>query len=141
MLLLAGRISCDATLAFLRTNPHPRLVVHNQLLNDTALHHCMVAADVGFLSYDRVLTSGTLAHWLGVGRPVLAPALGTLPAHVVPGWNGFLYDDAESMTHWLRYCMNQPDALQGMAAQAAQTGGTLHWGGPETNHEILGEKK
>jgi hypothetical protein len=139
VLLLAGRISCDATLEFLHAHPHPRLVVMNRVLDKTTLHHCMVAADVGFLSYDRVLTSGTLAHWLGVGRPVLAPALGTLPAYVVPGWSGFLYDNAESMTHWLRYCINQPDALQRMTAHATKTGGTLRWGGPKTIHEIQGK--
>lgn len=141
VVVVAGLISCDATLEFLRTHQHPRLMVMNQVLDKTTLHHCMVAADVGFLSYDRVLTSGTLAHWQGVGRPVLAPALGTLPAHVVPGWNGFLYDDAETMTHWLRYCINQPGALQRMTAQAAQSGGTLHWSGPEIKQDIEGEKQ
>lgn len=141
VVLLAGRISCEQSLALLQGHPHPRLVVHNELLHEHDLHTCMQAADLGLLSYERVLTSGALAHWQGLGRPVLAPALGTLPAQVVPGWNGFLYDNAESMTHWLRYCINQPDALHRMAAQAAQTGGTLHWGGPETKHDIQGETK
>lgn len=141
VLFLAGRISCQATLVFLHKHPHPRLVVLNQILDETTLHQCMVAADVGFLSYRRVLTSGSLAHWLGVGRPVLAPALGTLPAYVVPGWNGFLYNDAQSMMGWLRYCLNQPEALGRMASQAAQTGSSLSWGGPETKHDISGETK
>jgi hypothetical protein len=134
--LIAGRISCEQTLAWLQAHPHPRLLVRNQFLDEQTLHTCMTAADWGWLSYERVLTSGALMHWLALGRPVLAPALGTLPAYVVPGWNGFLYRTANELQRWLDHALNHPQHAAAMAANANATGRTLRWPAHNTHKGI-----
>jgi glycosyltransferase involved in cell wall biosynthesis len=49
------------------------------------------------LSYRDILTSGSLFQAFSFGAPVIAPSLGSIPAYVVDGWNGFLYESPEEL--------------------------------------------
>ena len=129
-LVIAGRIDSPRVKRWLQENRHPRITVRDGFLSDEELTFHMRAADVGFLSYSTILTSGTLFHWLTCGRPVLAPACGTIPAYVIDDWNGFTYRrDEESLKCVLAHCAALPDeelARQGRNAQS--TAEQLEWG-------------
>jgi len=71
----------------------------------------------------------TLFHWLSAGRPVLAPNLGTIPAYVVDGWNGWLYVNADDLRARLACAMSASvEEETGLADNARKTAGTLRWG-------------
>jgi hypothetical protein len=81
------------------------------------------------LSYSAILTSGTLFHWLTCGRPVLAPACGTIPAYVLDDWNGFAYRDQESLKRLLAHCEALPEEeLARLGCNAQSTAAQLEWG-------------
>lgn len=101
-LVAAGRIVGVSLQKWLQRQSSQGLVVKGERLTQEALERFMHAADFGFLSYREVLTSGSLFHWFSCGRPVIAPAKGTIPAYVVDGWNGFLYADEQELRDVIR---------------------------------------
>ncbi|MBX3670111.1 MAG: hypothetical protein KF778_17050 [Rhodocyclaceae bacterium] len=127
-ILIAGRIQSHAVKVFLKENAHRNLIVHDGHLNNADLLYHMRAADVGLLSYGAVLTSGSLFHWLSAGRPVLAPMVGTLPAYVVDGWNGYGYRDSNALRRLLEHCARLPGSeIERMGANALATAQGLDW--------------
>jgi len=80
----------------------------------------MRAADVVVLPFVNTLTSGTLTLALSWGRPVVAPALGCLPATVEPA-AGILYDPARSdaLVNALRAIRERDPAVASAAALAS----------------------
>jgi len=127
-LVIAGRVDSPGVRQWLQENRHPRVIVRDGFLSGEELTACMRAADVGFLSYSEILTSGTLFHWFTCGRPVLAPACGTIPAYVLEGWNGFAYRDQESLEVVLAHCAKLPrEELARLAHNAQTTAAQLEW--------------
>jgi glycosyltransferase involved in cell wall biosynthesis len=95
----------------------------------TWLEAVMTASDVGLLTYDRILTSGTLFHWMSAGRPVLAPNMGTIPAYVVDSWNGWCYKSQEELIATMEYAMSATAAERAYWKEnARQTADALRWG-------------
>lgn len=131
-LLIAGKIDSAETKAWLALHPHPRVTVLDQYLNEETLLYAMRAANLGFLSYNTVLTSGSLVHWFSCGRPVLAPAAGTIPAYLINGWNGFDYNDDLSLAGCLKRISQMHsedmDRLECNALSVAQRLGWIMWG-------------
>ena len=68
-----------------------RIIIETRRVSDEELNGYLQAADIGVLFYRDVLTSGSLFHMLSAGLEVWAPQLGTLPAEIVPGFNGRIY--------------------------------------------------
>lgn len=127
-LLVGGRIRSTETYAWLQAHPHRNLLVHDGYLSNDDLHCWMRAADFGVLSYNRVLTSGSLFHWLSCGRPVLSPASGTIPAYLVDGWNGYGYRDAESLQELLDHCAALPETeRERLGSNAYLTAQQMAW--------------
>jgi glycosyltransferase involved in cell wall biosynthesis len=129
-LVIAGRVDSPRVKRWLQENRHPRITVRDGFLSDEELTSHMRAADLGILSYSTILTSGTLFHWLTCGRPVLAPACGTIPAYVIDDWNGFAYRrDEESLKRVLAHCAALPDEeLARLGRNAQSTAKQLEWG-------------
>lgn len=128
-ILIAGRISSDSVKAWLIKHSHPRILVRDRFLSDEELNACMLASDAGFLSYDNILTSGTLAHWLSYGRPVVSPKNGTIPAYVVDGWNGFSYRNPHELAKRVSYLVGTPEQeLVSLAMNAEKTALNFSWG-------------
>lgn len=127
-LVIAGRIASNAVRAWLTEHSHGRMIVVDGYLSDEELVRHMRAADFGFLSYSAILTSGSLVHWLSCGRPVLAPAIGTIPGYLVDGWNGFSYRDAGMLRRLLAYCQALPQGeCDRLGANALATARQLDW--------------
>lgn len=127
-LLIAGRLRDEAVRALLTEVPSSRLLLREERLPDAELEACMRAADCGLLSYREILTSGALMHWATAGRPVLAPAIGTIPAYVVHGWNGLLYRSPGDLAMRVRQMLHaSPEALTRLGDNARRTADTLSW--------------
>lgn len=127
-IVIAGVLKSPQVKAWLDTNAHPRLNVRNGYLSDQELDTLMQASNAGLLTYDRILTSGTLFHWLSAGRPVLAPHLGTVPAYVIDGWNGWFYHNPSDLQAKLAHMIHAPPATQAYwTHNARQSGDTLQW--------------
>jgi glycosyltransferase involved in cell wall biosynthesis len=126
--LIAGSISAPEVKAWLAENAHPQIIIQDGFLSEADLALQMHAADVGFLAYDQVLTSGTLIHWFSEGRPVLAPPKGTIPAHLAPGWNGFFYSDSDALGRVLdRLYYAEADTNEILSKNAYATARYLEW--------------
>lgn len=93
--VIAGRISCEATQTLLKAQRHPRLLVIDRRLSNDEVHELHGMADFGLLSYERIITSGGLFTALSHRLPVVAPQVGTLPFYVVDGVTGWNYDGAD----------------------------------------------
>jgi glycosyltransferase involved in cell wall biosynthesis len=128
-LVIAGRVDSPSVKRWLQDHRHPRITVRDGFLSEEELTSHMRAADLGILSYSAILTSGTLFHWLSCGRPVLAPACGTIPAYVIDDWNGFAYHDQESLKRLLAHCEALPEEeLARLGCNAQSTAKQLEWG-------------
>lgn len=124
--VVAGELAARAPRPELKRLPQERLVVANRFLPAEELALYMRAADFVLLSYRRVLTSGALFHAFSLGVPVLAPRLGTIPAYLVDGWNGYGYADATELEQHLRALARVP-VPDHLGANAAFVAGSLRW--------------
>lgn len=129
--VVIGRIQVPEVRAYFNEHPHPRLLVENDAVSDEYLADCIAAADGGFLSYRDILTSGALFHMLSYGVPPIAPSLGTIPAYVDDGWNGYLYTDEVHLDSVLDRFMSQgSQSLQRLKQNARNSCDTLDWNFP-----------
>lgn len=129
-LFLLGKIKSEVVRQFMKGVPCGRVTVRDEYVSGKELELYMRAADFGFLSYKDVLTSGSLFHWASYGIPVIAPRLGTIPAYVVPGWNGFLYQNDVELNQVLTASMKLPDLKRQKLRQNMLTmAGSLTWKG------------
>lgn len=127
--VLAGRIVDSEVRAWLDVNQHPRFMVIDQHVSNDYLEALMAAADVGFLSYDKTLTSGTLFHWLSVGRPVLAPGKGTISCYVLDGWSGYTYQSlSEARALLVSLAKLSATELARLGRNALISANQLEWG-------------
>lgn len=127
--VLLGRVDDQAVSDWLIAHSHPRLIVLDEYLDEQMLETWMCASDVGLLSYDKILTSGAMFHWFSMGRPVLAPTKGQIPAYVVNGWNGFAYETNEQLSELLDLMVTSGDPLLAkLTANAKAVAGRLAWG-------------
>jgi glycosyltransferase involved in cell wall biosynthesis len=127
-LLVAGRIASPDVQALLQRYPDQTLFI-NRFVPNTELQHLACAADFGLLTYRDILTSGAMFHLYGMGLPVIAPDMGSLPAYVVPGWNGFLYRDARELDETIIRVHGMKDQELARFRQAAElTGNSVRWG-------------
>lgn len=127
-LLVAGQILSPELRQLLNSNKRDQIIVIDRALAAEELHLCMDATDFGLLSYREILTSGSLVHWFSRGIPVIAPAKGTIPGYVVEGWNGFLYEDYESLSELIRRCLAMtPTQYAPLKVNALTSGSSMSW--------------
>ena len=101
----------------------------DRFVRDDELGVLASAADFGLLTYRDILTSGAMFHFYSLGLPVIAPEIGTLPAYVVPGWNGALYRDTASLDQALRMaCGADAARLAAYRKAARETAAAFRWG-------------
>lgn len=126
--VVVGRIQVREVRRYLSEHPHPRLIVDDAGVSDERLAEYVAVADGGFLSYRGILTSGALFHMLSYGLPPIAPALGTIPAYVDDGWNGYRYTDMRDLDAAVdRFMALSRARLSRLQANAARTADALHW--------------
>lgn len=127
-LLLAGEISTPELRELIAGNTGGGLMVRDAFIPEDELEACGAAADFVFLSYRRILTSGSLFKAFTWGVPAIAPRLGTIPAYVVEGWNGFTYGTGEELRKIIRRCLAMtPGMRSAMAYNAFRTARSLRW--------------
>ncbi len=128
VVVIAGGLLDSAVQLEISRLSHPRLCVHEGFLAKPTLWNLMTASDFGLLSYDRVLTSGSLFHWLSVGRPVLASRLGNIPNYVVDGWNGLMFSSPIELAGAIQWMMAvSKSQREAMASNAHQVGQQQRW--------------
>ena len=128
LLIIAGRSQVPEVQELLGHYPERARII-DRFIPNTELQHLASAADFGLLTYRDILTSGAMFQFYSLGLPVIAPDQGILPGYVVPGWNGFLYEDASSLAEIIRStCRFGSDTLNCYRAAARKTGVSLAWG-------------
>lgn len=126
---LLGKIDDERVKDWLKAHPHDRMIIVDERLDEALLKTWMSASDMGLLSYEKILTSGAMFHWFSMGRPVLAPTKGQIPAYVVNGWNGYLYESGAQLTELLGLiARGGEEFLKEMAANAKLVASRLEWG-------------
>jgi glycosyltransferase involved in cell wall biosynthesis len=127
-LVIAGRVSCDRTLEAIEALPKEQVVLKNAFIADTDFQVYLNAASFVFLCYRDILTSGSLFQALSFGVPVLAPKLGSIPAYVVEGWNGFLYDaGAQAEARSLKLSLDYTFDTKALSSSALSTAMSVSW--------------
>lgn len=127
-LIIAGQIASRSVLNALKLLPEEQVIVRDRFVKSEELQTFLEAADYTLLSYRSILTSGSLIHALSAGVPVIAPRLGTLPAYVVDGWNGFLYGDENELVSVIRQRLTDTERyIRRLAENAEATGASLTW--------------
>lgn len=127
-LLIAGKFRDERLKNLVTESTCGRIRVHDGFLSRDEIRTVMHAADAGILTYRDILTSGTLFHMMSAGVPVLGPELGTIPCYVVPGWNGFLYSDGDSLSRRVRDIVSLEDVKRSeLAKNARKTTESLEW--------------
>lgn len=129
--VIAGRIRSVTVKTLLNNVESNRFFIKDTFLPKAELDRWMLAADFGFLSYNSILTSGSLFHWLSCGIPVIAPSIGTLPAYVINGWNGFLYRDESELYEIIKNSFEiSINERKKMSNNAKYTAQSLSWNFP-----------
>lgn len=100
-LVIAGRLASRAARRRLKDLPAGQLVIEDRFIPEEELAGFIQAADYAFLCYRAILTSGSLFQTFSLGVPAIAPNLGTIPAYVVQGWNGYLYSSGGALERLL----------------------------------------
>jgi glycosyltransferase involved in cell wall biosynthesis len=126
--IIAGQVHSKKVKQMLNALSCSNITVHDKFLTDEELDTYSLAANIGFLSYRSILTSGTLFHMMSAKLPVIAPALGTLPAYIAKGWNGFIYKTPQDLEKILRHCCQLPTkSVAEMGCNAYQLASSLKW--------------
>lgn len=127
-LVVAGRITSSKLKQLIDQSKYKNIIFNENYLPDKLLEVYASAADYGFLSYRSILTSGTLFHLMSAGLPVLAPALGTIPAYITNGWNGFTYADENEFQKKLITSIELPkNQIENMGRNSEFAARTLKW--------------
>lgn len=126
-LLVAGAVSCNKTKEALGRLPAEQVHVVNQFIEDNELQVFFNAASIVLLSYRDVLTSGSLMEALSFGRPVLAPATGSIPYYVADGFNGWLYRDDRGLSGLLNMIGDGNETLRGLQGNCRRAAESAQW--------------
>lgn len=126
-LLIAGEIACPETRSALNLLPHEQTQVKDGFVAPDELQRYFNAASIVLLSYQDNLTSGSLAQAMSFGRPVLAPASGSLPYYVADGVNGWLYRQPEQLPAFLESLCSQASSLAALQANCLNAARRLAW--------------
>lgn len=94
---------------------------------DDDIQYFFRAADVVVFPFRKTQTSGSLMLALSFGRPVIAPAIATLPEYIIDADSGILFDPThpENLAHALSEAASAP--LADMAEAARQQAESLKW--------------
>jgi len=131
-LLIAGKIGCDLTEQAIRQIPTEQIKVVDRFIDDDEYQTFLNASSFALLTYKQILTSGSLFQAFSFAKPVLAPDLGSIPAYVVNGFNGYTYtqsDFSERLTQIISLSKAQNER---MSSNARLTAESLQWPGPRT---------
>ncbi|MDQ2070141.1 glycosyltransferase [Natronospira bacteriovora] len=123
-LVIAGKLASRAARRRLKDLPAGQLVVDDRFIPEKELAGIIQAADYAFLCYRAILTSGSLFQAFSLSVPVIAPTLGTIPAYVVPGWNGYLYSSGGALERLLALRARDDADFRSVLARNAL--GTVH---------------
>lgn len=127
-ILIAGKIYSQEVKEMVKNLAHSRLQIFDSFQSQEEMLFHMKAADVGFISYRSILTSGTLIHWLTCGRPVIAPDKGLIPCYVSNSWNGALYKNIADLEYLISSFLNmKKNNLKKMENNAFRTAQSLKW--------------
>jgi len=125
---VAGKINCEKTLNELALMPETQVLIKNEFIDDDDIQKYIKAASFVFLTYRDILTSGSLFQAFSFGVPVIAPALGSIPAYVIDGWNGFLYKNPDEIESILSgSIMLNSQAASNMRCNARNSAKSLSW--------------
>ena len=105
-IIIAGQQMCDKSKKIIALFPKHLTIIDNGFIADEALAKYYSATDFVLLSYEDILTSGSLFQSFSYAKPVIAPHLGTIPAYIIDGFNGFTYkkhDGIECIINQLQY--------------------------------------
>lgn len=126
--VVAGNVWCKAARAALDSLPDCQILLFDEFAGEDRLELCYHAADFALLTYRDILTSGSLFRAFSSNCPVIAPALGTIPAYVVPGWNGYVYQSDEDLVDLVRSQLDEPHARRSsLRKNAGKTAAGLSW--------------
>ena len=74
-----------------QANQDPRIMFRAEQIPDDQVQTYFAASDIAVMTFDRVLTSGSVVLAMSLGKPVIAPRKGCLP-ETIPADAGWLYD-------------------------------------------------
>jgi glycosyltransferase involved in cell wall biosynthesis len=127
-LIVCGKIRSPGVKELLSRADKRQVILEDRFIPDTELQTYLSAADLCFLSYKDILTSGSIFQTFSFGVPVIAPRLGNLPAYVVEGWNGYLYEDVEGLRSILRHAAQEPARCrEHLRSNALATAKKVEW--------------
>ena len=126
-LIVAGNISCNLTREGLNQLPDNQLIVVDKFIPDSELQVYLKACSAGLLTYQHILTPGSLFQFFSFCRPVLAPNLGSIRSYVVNGLNGFIYSDSDFAQRLNTFAKVEREDLEQMGRNAQMTAAALSW--------------
>lgn len=127
-LIVAGKLAAPEVRRKLSGLPREQVLIKKGFLPAEELAACLHAADYAFLTYRSILTSGSLFQAFSEGTPVIAPALGTIPAYVVNGWNGYTYTSGGALRRLLRLRLGDTwQRRRALRDNAHSTAESLRW--------------
>lgn len=126
-LLLAGKVVCEKTAQTLESMPPERVTVVNKFIDDNEIQRYLNAANAVLLTYEHILTSGSLFQAFSFSRGVIAPKLGSIEAYVADNFNGLLYDDESFKDVIYDFLGKSPSWRQMIEKNAQQTADCLQW--------------
>ncbi len=126
--LIAGKILDKKLFNILPRCYSENIKIIDEHLSLPKLNNIMRMSDFGLLSYNKILTSGALFHWLSVGKPILAPRVGTIPAYIVNGWNGYIYDNPSHLINLIKNVVRiDKKNIRSMGRNSLSVASSLKW--------------
>lgn len=126
-LMVAGRQAYPGIRQAIAELPREQVISCDTFVPESDLSRILHAGDYALLSYGAILTSGSMFQAFSAGLPVIAPRKGTLPAYVVPAWNGFLYSDAAEFAELLKGLPRDVAARERLGQNARYAADSLTW--------------
>ncbi|MDN5751831.1 MAG: glycosyltransferase, partial [Nitrosospira sp.] len=105
-------------------------VIKDRYLSPAEVRDCFLQANVVVLPYVDATQSGVAACALGIGRPVIATKVGSLPDMVRDGKSGILVPpkDSAAVAAAIRLVVEKPELARSMAKSALElAAGELSW--------------
>ena len=127
-LIIAGQQMCDKSKKIIALFPKHLTVIDNDFITNDALSEYYSATDFVVLSYEDILTSGSLFQSFSYAKPVIAPSLGTIPPFVIDGFNGFIYKESSDLKYIFSQLQNlNSHNLKLFSQNALQSAQIIQW--------------